>query len=54
VWKIERGPHRVGPRRWEWQCASSAYGLIYGYAWYYRQAERRLLAAEGELYNPSF
>lgn len=51
MWRIERGPNRIGPRRWEWVCASTAHGLLMGYAWFHWQAERRLLRAEAELYG---
>lgn len=51
MWSIERTSIPIGPRRWEWVCMSSAHGLIMGYAWTKRQAERRLLRAEAELYR---
>lgn len=51
MWHIKRTRYIVGPYAWEWQCASTAYGLIWGHAWTKRQAERRLLRAEYELYG---
>ena len=51
MWDITRGPHLVGPHRWEWVCANTARGLVMGYAWTHRQARRRLLRAERELYG---
>lgn len=51
MWRISRGPHLVGPRRWEWVCGSTAHGLIMGYAWIHWQAKRRLDKAEGDLYR---
>jgi len=51
MWRISRSDHVVGPRRWEWVCASTAHGLIMGWAWTRRQAERRLRKAESKLYG---
>ena len=53
AWHIERTTSWVNPlspNRWEWMCANTAYGMILGYARTKRQAERRLLHAETELY----
>ena len=51
MWEIKRRPLIIGPKRWEWCCANTAYGLIMGYAWTKRGAEQKLIRAERRLYS---
>ena len=49
MWRIERTRVPIGPRRWHWIFIVTSHGMVAGYAWTKRQAERRLYEAQEEL-----
>lgn len=51
MWDIKRGPHWIGPCRWQWVASNTAHGIVMGYAWTHWQARHRLLRAERELFG---
>jgi len=46
MWSIKRKG-----LKWEYVCANTAYGLIFGYAWTKKGAKKKLIQAERELYS---